>query len=80
MDRDVRPAVGLVSRRSIGGLIRTHTLVDQSRLMPVLWAVTSPLQREPDLEGTTCPTACAPAEYHTQQMLQIIGIFRKTLS
>ena len=29
-------AVGLVSRRSIGGLKRTHTLVDKSRLMPVL--------------------------------------------
>ena len=34
-----RQAVGLVSRRSIGGLKRTHTLVDKSRLMPVLWTV-----------------------------------------
>ena len=28
--------IGLVSRRSIGGLKRTHTLVDKSKLMPVL--------------------------------------------
>ena len=34
--------VGLVSQRSIGGLKRTHTLVDKSRLMPVLWTVTPP--------------------------------------
>ena len=39
VDRDV--TVGLVSRHSIGGLKRTHTLVDKSRLMPVLWTVTS---------------------------------------
>ena len=30
-------AVGLVFRRFIVGLKRTHTLVDKSRLMPVLW-------------------------------------------
>ena len=28
-----------VFRRSIGGLKRMHTLVDKSRLMPVLWSV-----------------------------------------
>ena len=34
-----RQAVGLVSQCSIGGLKRTHTLVDESRLMSVLWSV-----------------------------------------
>ena len=34
-----RKAVGLVCQRSIGGLKRTHTLVDKSSLMPVLWSV-----------------------------------------
>ena len=33
------PSAGLVSHRSIEGLKRTHTLVDKSRLMPVLWTV-----------------------------------------
>ena len=37
VDRDV----GLVSRRTIGRLKRTHTLVDKSRLIPALWIVTS---------------------------------------
>ena len=32
-------AIGLISRHSIGGLKRTHALVDKSRLMPVLWSV-----------------------------------------
>ena len=36
-----RQAVCLVSRRSIGGLKRTHKFVENSRLMPVLWTVTS---------------------------------------
>ena len=40
VDRDVKPLVWF-SRRSIGGLKRTHTLVDKSRLMPILWSVTS---------------------------------------
>ena len=66
----------------MGALKITHTFVDKSRLMPVLWIVTSSptkgarhrrdpvlllsiiLIREPGLEGTTCPVACAPAEYH----------------
>ena len=39
MDRDVKLLV--VSRRSTVGLKRTHTLIDKSRLMPVLWSVTS---------------------------------------
>ena len=38
VDRDVKP-LNLVSRHSIGGLKRSHTLVDRSRLMPVLWTV-----------------------------------------
>ena len=38
VDRDVKP---LVSQRSIGGLKRTHTLVDRSRLMPVLLTVST---------------------------------------
>ena len=58
------------SRHSIGGFKRTYTLVDKSRLMPVLWTVTS-LQKEPGLEGTMCPIACDPTEYHTRQMLKI---------
>ena len=32
-------------------------------LLPVLLLSTI-LIREPGLEGTTCPVACAPAEYH----------------
>ena len=35
-----RLAIGLVSQHSIAGLKRNHTLVDKSRLMPVLWTVT----------------------------------------
>ena len=37
---------GKVSRRSIGGLKRTHTLADKSKLMPVLWIVTSSPKKE----------------------------------
>ena len=44
VDRDVK-AVGQVSQRSIGGLKRTHALVDRSRLMPVLWTV-SPISED----------------------------------
>ena len=44
--------------------------------MPVLWTVTS-LQKEPGLEGTMCPIACDPTEYHTWQMLKICQLVNR---
>ena len=60
----VRTPVLFVCDTTIEGLKRTHTLVVKSRLMPMLWPVTSPTKG-----ATACPIACALAEYHTQQML-----------
>ena len=39
VDRDIKPLHGLVSRCSIGRFKRTHTFLDKSRLIPVLWTV-----------------------------------------
>ena len=47
MARTVFFSVGLVPQRSVGGLKRTHTLVDKSRLMLVLWTVTSSSTKGP---------------------------------
>ena len=55
---DYDNSIGLVLGHSIGGL------VDKS-----CGQSPPPLQRGLGLEGPTCPFACAPAEYHTRQML-----------
>ena len=38
VDRDVK-VIGLVSRRSIGGLQRSHAFLEKSCVIPVLWFV-----------------------------------------
>ena len=64
MERDVKLLVLKVSQCSNGGLKRTNTLVDRSRLMPVLWTVSPISETQVALgqnnliSGSTDPHGC----------------------
>ena len=63
-----------VSRRSIGGLKKSHVLVNKSRLIPVLWPVISSLHAPRSRMG--CTAAARGALYmlsvrsHEQQVAE----------